>query len=93
MEWIWNQIHSSPKYFRLSFVLVWLNTCLRGYSFALDPIRGDFGSSLSRSLAWREFRGIWVDLLYAADDVRTRREWEREIVASGAIQDFLSEEF
>jgi hypothetical protein len=39
-------------------------------------------------LAWREFRGIWVDLLYAADDVRTRREWEREVVASGAIEDW-----
>ena len=44
------QIHSSPNYFRLSFFLVWLNTCLRRYSLALDPIRGDFGSSPSRSL-------------------------------------------
>jgi hypothetical protein len=37
--------------------------------------------------------GIWVDLLYAADDVRTWREWEREFVTSGAIEDFPSEEF
>jgi len=50
VEWIRDQIHSSPNYFRLSFFLVWLNTCLRRYSFALDPIRGDFGSSPSRSL-------------------------------------------
>ena len=51
LEWIRDQIHSSPNYFRLSFFLVWLNTCLRRYSFALDPIRGDFGSSPRRSLA------------------------------------------
>ena len=35
-----NPLHSSPNYFKLSFFLVWLNTCLRRYSFALDPIRG-----------------------------------------------------
>ena len=50
MEWIWDPLHSSPNYFRLSFFPVWLNTCLRRYSFALDPIRGDFESSPSRSL-------------------------------------------
>ena len=58
VEWIWEQIHSSPNYFRLSFFLVWLNTCLRRYSFALDPIRGDFGSSPSRSLLQLTQKGL-----------------------------------